>query len=457
MKVSKIDNKENQVIFKIEVDSNLWENNFKKTMENAAKNVRIEGFRQGKAPIKLAEKYINKNNVYEKSINKTINESIPKFEESNEFKNVTDELLEKPVVNVDKVTEKELLLSLTYDKMPKIKLKDYKKIDLDWSKLKFPSNDDVEKEIKLLLDQNKKLNKIVDRSLKNNDVATIDFVGKIDGKEFLGGKGEGYNLKIGSKSFIDNFEDQMIGMNINDVKIVKVTFPKDYGAKEYAGKSAEFTVTLKAISEEQENTLNDEFVKSLKIKNVNNVKELKEYLAKSLKNRALYEFRNIYQKQLLIKISELVEPSYIPQGLLHEEQTRMKNIFINNLQKQKVSLDQYLKKTKLKLESLDHTLNEDAKRSIMYAFAIEQIAKENKIEVQDSDFEEYISYVASVYNLPISDIKNQVESKKEYISQDLLNEKVLNFIIDANKENFKSTKSTQGNKEKINKKPVTNK
>ena len=165
----------------------------------------------------------------------------------------------------------------------------------------------------------------------------------------------------------------------------------------------------------------------------------------------------IVKKQILIKISELVEPSYIPQGLLYEEQTRMKNIFINNLQKQKVSLDQYLKKTKLKLESLDHTLNEDAKRSIMYAFAIEQIAKENKIEVQDSDFEEYISYVASVYNLPISDIKNQVESKKEYISQDLLNEKVLNFIIDANKENFKPTKSTQENKEKISKKPVNNK
>ncbi|MBR2652198.1 trigger factor family protein [bacterium] len=100
-------------------------------MENAAKNVRIEGFRKGKVPVQLAEKYINKNNVYEKAINKVINEIVPKFEESNDFKNIPDELLEKPVINVDKANDNELSISLAYDKMPKIKLKDYKKIPLD--------------------------------------------------------------------------------------------------------------------------------------------------------------------------------------------------------------------------------------------------------------------------------------------------------------------------------------
>ncbi|MBR2651642.1 trigger factor family protein [bacterium] len=100
-------------------------------MENAAKNVRIEGFRKGKVPVQLAEKYINKNNVYEKAINKVINEIVPKFEESNDFKNIPEELLEKPVINVDKANDNELSISLAYDKMPKIKLKDYKKIPLD--------------------------------------------------------------------------------------------------------------------------------------------------------------------------------------------------------------------------------------------------------------------------------------------------------------------------------------
>ena len=454
MKVSKIDNQQNQIIFSINIDNNLWKTNLKKAMENAAKNVRIEGFRKGKVPVQLAEKYINKNNVYEKAINKVINEIVPKFEESNDFKNIPDELLEKPVINVDKANDNELSISLAYDKMPKIKLKDYKKIPLDWSKIKQPTNDDVNREINFILERNKKLNKITTRPLKLNDVATIDFVGKINGKEFLGGKAEDYNLKIGSKSFIDNFEDQLIGMNINDKRVVNVKFPSNYQAKEYADKKAEFTVTLKAINEEQDNELNDEFVKSLKFENVNTVKELKDFLLKSLKNQALSQFRSIYQKQLLIQIANLVEPSYIPKGLMQEEQIRMRNIFVNNLQKQKISLDQYLKKTKLKLESLDHTLSEDAKHSILYAFGIEQIAKENNIQVNESDFDEYISYAARLYNLPVNDIKKQVEDKKDYISQDLLNEKVINFLIDLNLKNWQSNKSQQNNKPKADKKEV---
>ena len=243
MKITNINPEAKRVVFTIEIDKLIWQQNLKKALMNKSKSIKVEGFRPGKAPLSVVEKRINKAEVYQTAVNQVIQKTLPVFEETAEFNDDKHELIERPSVDIKTVDDNQLVLTFNYDIMPKITLGDYTNLPLNWKDHKVITEEDVNNELKTWLLMSKKFTDITDRAIKKDDIAVIDFVGYIDGKEFLGGKGENYNLKIGAKQFIDNFEDQLIGLNIGDEKLVKVKFPKDYHAKEYANKPAEFKVT----------------------------------------------------------------------------------------------------------------------------------------------------------------------------------------------------------------------
>jgi len=231
--------------------------------------------------------------------------------------------------------------------------------------------------------------------------------------EFLGGKGENFSLKIGSKQFIDNFEDQLIGMNINDSKIITVKFPKDYHAKEYANKKADFKVDLKAIKKEDDTKLDDDFVKSLNLDDVKTVKEFKDYIKKHLQERNNSILKTDIQKDLLLKLIELVELDYIPKGLLFDEKRRIEQIFMNRLKEQKTNFNKYLKDNNLKVEDVNKVIEQDAINSIKYALAIEKIADDNKLNITDEDYKSYASKLAKLYNLALEDVLDKMKANEE--------------------------------------------
>ena len=444
MKIKNVDQQNNAVNFTVEVDKSSWQEKVKKYFNQIAKNIKIEGFRPGKAPLSILEKRINKNEVYQKAINDSINETLPKLEESKEFESNTLELLERPMVDVKEVNDDALTLVFTYEVMPIISIKPYNKLDIDWSQREIVKKEEVQKDLERILEWNKKRTDVKDRALKANDLADINFVGSIDGKEFPGGKADNYLLKIGSKQFIDNFEDQLIGMNIGDEKTITVKFPANYHNKSFANKEAQFKVTLNGIKVEEKAKLNDEFAASLNFENVSTLKDLEKFVENQLQQKNDSIFKSKIQKDLLLKLVELVEASYIPQGLLNDEIRRIQNIFLKELKDQKTTVDKYIKDNNLDKDKIQAVFEKDAMNSIKYAFAIEQISKDNNLEVTDDEFDNYVKKVAQLYNLPFETIKSKLIENEELIKQDLLNDKIMDHIIKVNIESnpVKLTKST---------------
>lgn len=445
MKIKNVNQQNNAVSFTVEVDKSNWQEKTKKYFNQIAKSIKIEGFRPGKAPLAIIEKRINKNEIYQKAVNDSINEILPKLEESNEFESITLELLEKPMVNVDEVNDEKLILTFAYEIMPIINIKPYDKLDIDWSQRQLVTKDEIQKDLEKILKWNKKHVDVKDRSLKLGDLADINFIGSIDGKEFTGGKADNYLLKIGSKQFIDNFEDQLIGMNIGDEKIITVKFPANYHNKSFVNKEAQFKVILNGIKIEEEAKLNDEFAVSLKLENVSTLSELEKYVEKQLQQKNDSIFKDKIQKDLLLKLIELVEVSYIPQGLLNDEIKRIQNIFLKELKDQKTTVDKYIKDNNLDKNKIQQVFEKDAINSIKYAFAIEKISKNNNLEITDEEFNDYIKKIAQLYNLPFETIKSKLIESEELIKQDLLNDKVVNHIIKVNTESnlSKTTSSTK--------------
>lgn len=438
MKITNINPEAKRVVFTIEIDKLIWQQNLKKALMNKAKSIRVEGFRPGKAPLSVVEKRINKAEVYQTAVNQVIQKTLPVFEETAEFNNDKHELIERPSVDIKTVDDNQLVLTFNYDIMPKITLGDYTNLPLNWKDHKVITEEDVNNELKTWLLMSKKFTDITDRVIKKDDIAVIDFVGYIDGKEFLGGKGENYNLKIGAKQFIDNFEDQLIGLNVGDEKLVKVKFPKDYHAKEYANKPAEFKVTIKAIKEEFQPKLDNDFVESLKIEDVKTVDELKKYLLVNLQKREDANFKNAIQKDFILKFIDIVDVEYIPENLLQDEKARIQQILFNNLKKEKIDFNQYLKNNNMTQESYENLITSDADRAIKYAFGIEKIAEDKNIEFTDKDYDDYVATLAKVYNYKISDLKLRLQPQEQMIKEDMLNSKVLDYIIEENLKNPKN-------------------
>lgn len=437
MKIINVQPQDNAVVYTVEVDKTLWQSKVKKHIDQAIRNIKIEGFRPGKAPLKLVQNRINKNEIYHIAINETINEILPEFENSKEFESDPNELLDKPSVDVKEISDDSLTINLLYDRVPNISLSSFDNLDINWSEFKTPTDEEVKKDIERILSWSKKQVSVTDRVLQKDDIAVIDFVGYMDGVQFPGGKGDGFKLKIGSKQFIDTFEDQLIGTKIGDTVKVEVTFPKKYHAKQYAGKPATFDVKLNEILVETEYKLDDNFAQSLNYPGVNNLKDLEDYIRNQLQERNESIFIDKVKSELVHKIANLVNLSYIPVNLLNDEIKRIQYIFEKELKDKKTTWPQYLKENNLSQEAVSDVIKNDAINAIKYAMAIDKISKDYYLVISDADYEEYASKLAKLYNLPLDIILEKLKPNEDYLREDLLNTKILKFIVSENLKNYK--------------------
>ena len=410
----------NEVKLEITIEAEKFENAMKKVYFQNAKYFNIPGFRKGKAPMNIVEKYYGAEIFYEDAFNDVATEYYDKALEENKI-----EAVSRPEVDVIQMEKgKDLIFTATVQTKPEVELGKYKGVEI--KKVEYPVEDkDVEHELGHMQEHNSRLVSIDDRELQNGDIATIDFEGFVDGVAFEGGKAENHELEIGSGAFIPGFEDQLIGMKIDDEKEIKVTFPKEYFSKDLAGKEAMFKVKLHEIKKKELPELDDEFAKDVsEFDTLDELKaSIKERLQKSNEQRAKYEIEENAIKEVCknVKVD-------IPSGMIEMEVTHMMKDFEQRLSYQGLNMQQYLKMIGKTEEEMKKEYEPQAIEGIKSRLTLEAIIKAEKIQATEEEIKEKMEEMAKSYGKKVEEISDN-ENLKNYIEEGIETEKAIDYIV----------------------------
>lgn len=435
IKVEKTD-KTNEVKLTFAVEAEKFDEGMKKVYAKTAKYFSIPGFRKGKAPMSLIEKTYGSSIFYED----TFNEIVPEIYE-NELKANNIDAVSRPEIEITQMEKgKDLIFTAVVQTKPEVKLGKYKGIELEKNDVSVMAAD-VKKELDRMAEKNSRLVTVEDRAVKNKDIAVIDFEGFVDGVAFEGGKAEKHELEIGSKTFIPGFEDQVIGMKINEEKDINVKFPEEYFSKELAGKDATFKVKLHEIKVKELPTIDDEFAKD--VSEFDTLKELKasikEKLVEEKKNQAKYQL-----EEAAIKTVSDNTTIDIPSGMIENEIDNILKEIDGRLAYQGLNLEQYLKMLNKSEDDMRKEYESQAAESVKTRLVLEAIVKAEKIEATDAEIEEKIKEMAANYGKKEEDLLNN-ENLKDYLKNNITTEKAIQFIVD-NAKISEAKKSEKENK-----------
>lgn len=419
VKIEKSENKnEIKLVFKIEAEK--FDKAIKKVYEENAKYFSVPGFRKGKAPFKIVEKYYGDEMFYQDAFNELVP---PIYDE--EIKNNNIDAVSRPDIDITKMKKGEdLEFTATVQTRPEVKLGKYKGIEV--KKIEYKVTDkDVEHELSHKQEQNARTMTVEKRAAKKGDIAVINFEGFVDGKAFEGGKAEHHELELGSNTFIPGFEDQIIGMKAETNKDINVTFPKDYAAKDLAGKDAVFKVHLHEIKEKKLPELDDEFAKDVsEFDTLEELKkDIKEKLEKSNEVRAKRETENAVVEE----VSKNVKID-IPSGMIQTEVDSMIQEFEQQLYYNGLNLDQYLKMVKMTRKDMEDNYKAQAEQNVKAGLILEQIIKEEKLEATDKEIEERLKELAENYGRKYEDMKENEEFRK-FAKGNLESQKAIDFLV----------------------------
>ena len=412
----------NEVKFEITVEAEKFEDAIKKVYFQNAKYFNIPGFRKGKAPMQIVEKYYGKEIFYEDAFNEVAQEALEEAISENKL-----DIVARPEIDNVKQMEKgkDLIFTVVLQTKPEAELGKYKGIEIP--KIEYNVTDkDIDHELEHMQEHNSRLISVEDRPVEKGDIVTIDFEGFVDEKAFEGGKAENYELEIGSNTFIPGFEDQIIGMKLEEEKDVNVKFPKEYFSKDLADKDAIFKVKLHEIKKKELPKLDDEFAKDAsEFDTLDELKEdIKKRLEKQNKDREKYETEEAVVKALCenVKVD-------IPSGMIETEVDRMYKDFENRLLYQGAKLEQYLKMIGKTEEEVKKEYEPQAQEGIKTRLAIEAVVKAEKIEATDKEVEDKLKEMAKNYGKENDEefLKNQ--NVRNYIKESIETEKAIEFLI----------------------------
>lgn len=408
---------------KAELTCTLEGEEWKKAQETAfrklAAKVEIKGFRKGQAPRHLTEKYVNHNEVLLDAAEALAQEALNKAVDEH---NVT--LIDRPSLKVDELTDEKCVLTFECPVYPDVTLGDYKNLGYKVEEVKIEDKE-VDDQIADLLNRKADLELKEDGEVEDGDTTVIDFEGFLDGVAFEGGKGENYDLVIGSHSFIPGFEEQLIGMKPEETKDINVTFPEDYHASDLKGKEAVFKVTVHEIKKKVLPELNDEFVAEQKIANVNTVEELRNYTKENLSKRKENEALNKAENDLMDKLVEITE-SEIPEVMINSELDMMVQNYEQRMMQQGLSLKQFLDITKQSMDDLRASMKEDAVKRLKINLALDEIAKKENVEVLEEDLNAEYQKMADMYGMDVEEVKKYVPDST--LKDDLRLQKALDLL-----------------------------
>ena len=412
----------NEVKFEITVEAEKFEDAIKKVYFQNAKYFNIPGFRKGKAPMQIVEKYYGKEIFYEDAFNEVAQDALEEAISENKL-----DIVARPEIDNVKQMEKgkDLIFTVVLETKPEAELGKYKGIEIP--KIEYNVTDkDIEHELEHMQEHNSRLVSIEDRPVEKGDIVTIDFEGFADGKAFEGGKAENYELEIGSNTFIPGFEDQIIGMKLEEEKDVNVKFPKEYFSKDLADKDATFKVKLHEIKKKELPKLDDEFAKDAS--EFDTLKELKEDIKKKLEKQN--EDRTKYETEEAV-VKALCENTKvdIPSGMIEAEVDRMYKDLETRLSYQGAKLEQYLKMMGKTEEEVKKEYEPQAKEGIKSRLAIEAVIKAEKIEATDKEVEDKLKEMAKNYGKENDEEFLKNENVRNYIKESIETEKAIEFLI----------------------------
>lgn len=425
MKYTKKQLKDNRVEVKLSLDAKEWEEAVNLAYEKNKSKYSVQGFRKGKTPRKVLEKTYGASLFYDDAIDGCFYRYY--FEVLSKEKSL--EPVAMPEISIEKADANGLEMTLIITNKPDVELGDYKGIELEKVEAKV-TKAEVDKELNHMLEHHVKFVE-VEREIKMGDTATIDFSGSVDGVKFEGGTAQDFDLEIGSHSFIDTFEDQLVGLKKGDKKDVVVTFPKDYHEASLQGKKSVFEVVIKAIKEKQYPQLNDTFASE--ISEFETLKELTDDTKKKMLEAKKKQLAAESENKLIEKIVDNAKVE-VPQVMVDQQVEDYIKDFEYRLSYQGLSLDGYLKYTGSTIEDLKKSRVEDAKKTVKTRLVLEAIIQKENITVTDKDIEAKFNENSKDKKKTIEEIKKTLgQEQLNYFENSLLLNKLMAFLKENNK------------------------
>lgn len=406
----------------IEVPAEKFDAAIKNAYQKNRSRFNIPGFRKGKAPFEMIKKMYGAGVFFEDAANEVIDASYPDAEKESGL-----EIVSRPIVDVEQIEEgSNFIYTAVVAVKPEVTLGEYKGIEVQKVKADV-TEEDIEAEINSVRNKNSRLITIEDRAIENGDVVTIDFDGYVDGKRFDGGKGDDYPLTIGSHTFIDTFEDQLIGKNTGDECEVNVTFPAEYHVEELKNKPALFKVKIKEIQKRELPEANDEFASE-----VSDFDTLEEY-RKDIQEKLLKEKQKAAATENENRVVEKVVENAsmeIPDQMVDEEVNGMLNDYARRLESQGFSFKKYVEITGMTADKIGEQMKPQALKRIRTRLVLEAVVKAENITASEEAVEAQFGRMAETYKMEKDQIKNMFgEEQLKMMREDLAVQEAVDFLV----------------------------
>lgn len=419
-------NKEEKNLVKIDItlSKEEWETEIEQAYTRTRNKYNVEGFRKGKAPRKVIESVYGANVFYEEALS----EGFYKAYMDILSKEPTLEPVDAPNLNVKKVDAEGVELEATVVVKPDVKVAKYTGFDIVLKKNKV-TKEQLEEEMNRVKEQNVRLVE-VEREIKDGDVANINFSGSVDGVKFDGGTSEDYDLGIGSHSFIEGFEEQLIGLKAGEDKDVNVTFPTEYHVKELAGKPAVFACHVNSVKEKQYPELNDEFASN--VSEYETMAEFKAHMEEHLQEHLDEHARVDAENEIIDKIVENTEVE-VPTQMVDNELDNMMKDMEYRLMYQGLNLEAYANYMGTTVDKIKEDRRPDALKSVKVRLALSYILDKEKITVTDKELDEKIEEMANSAKKSVKEVKESLtEDRINYMKNDILMNKLIDFLMEKN-------------------------
>ena len=417
---STIEKKEHsQVVINLEASKEEWNGALKKSYNKNKNRFQVPGFRKGKVPYQLVCQYYGEGVLFEDAIMELANEQYPEAVKEHDLKVVS-----RPEMDVQDINDEGVKYSVTVYVKPEFELGQYEGVEVPF-KDQVVTDEDVDAEIERMRKRNASLEEVEDRPAAEGDTVTIDYEGFKDGVAFEGGKGEGYNLKLGSKSFIPGFEDQVIGHSVGENFTIEVKFPEDYHAEDLKGADATFNVTIHAIKTEIVPDLDDEFAKD--VSEFDTLDELKADVRAKQQERADKDNKAGFENETVRAVCDNCEID-IPDSMIQNEVEQMADDQAARMSNQGIALDMYLQYVGQSMDDFKKSLEPMARVRVKSSLVIEKITEKIDPEVSDEDYEEELKTIANSYKMDIEEVKKSIGDDSAFIKDSIRARKTVEYL-----------------------------
>ena len=417
---STIEKKEHsQVVISLQANKEEWNGALKKSYNKNKKRFQVPGFRKGKVPYQLVCQYYGEGVLFEDAMNEIANEQYPEAVKEHDLKVVS-----RPEMDVQDINDEGIKYTISVYVKPEFELGQYEGVEVPF-KDQVVTDEDVDAEIERMRKRNASLEEVSDRPAQEGDTVTIDYEGFKDGVAFEGGKGEGYNLKLGSKSFIPGFEEQVAGHNVDEEFTIEVKFPEDYHAEDLKGADATFNVKIHAIKTEIVPELDDEFAKD--VSEFDTLDELKADVRAKQQERADKDNKAGFENETVRAVCDNCEID-IPESMIQNEVEQMAQDQAARMSNQGIGLDMYLQYVGQTMDDFKKSLEPMARVRVKSSLVIEKITEKIDPEVTDEEYNEELSTIANSYKMDLEEVKKSIGDDSAFIKDSIKARKTVEYL-----------------------------